>query len=173
MADNNQYNEVFTKGNYREELQEIHPEVLFMTIPAEYVCVYRKLLVMLSQFGIDLINDCSATCKGNNKNIINCWHMFMSAIAAHQLGDDKTANLLINYIKGQIKLLYKQSNEKEFDEMIVLPISKDGLLKSLVSCGGDTKFYVDLETGELLQEKFDENRVFTIEDNNLEYEQTN
>ena len=54
--------------------------------------------------------------------------------------------------------------------MIVLPISEDGLLKSLISCGEDTKFYVDLETGELIQKGLDNNRVFTIEDNNLNNE---
>ena len=171
MINGNEYYKVYTRGNRSEELQEINPEVVFMTIPQEYVCIYRKLLVMLADFGIDLLNDCSATCKGNNKNIVNCWHMFMSAIAMHQLGKEKEANLLINYIKGQISLIYQQDGEhKEFDEMIVLPISEDGLLKSLISCGEDTKFYVDLETGELIQKGLDNNRVFTIEDNNLNNE---
>ena len=52
------------------ELELATPEFVYMKIPAQYVCVYHKLLVMLADFGIDMLNDCSATCKGNNKNVI-------------------------------------------------------------------------------------------------------
>lgn len=150
--------------------KDIDREYVYMTIPRHYVCVYRKLIVMLSQFGIDLLNDCSATCKGNNKTIINCWHMFLSAIAAHQLGDDKTANLLINYINGQIKLIYGQNSKYlPFVGNVVLPICKHGYVKTIIGCEETAKLRVDVKTGKLSVEYpiGVSRNAFRIEKNNL------
>lgn len=160
---------VYTQGIKGLCLKEIDPEYVYMTIPKDYVCIYRKLITMLSQFGVDLLNDCSATCKGNNKTIINCWHMFLAAIAAHQLGDEKTANVLMNYIKGQVNLIYSNNPQyKQFEGNIILPIDETGHLKALVGCGETSKFYVDLETGNLYeQQKENSHEVFTVNENNL------
>ncbi len=173
MAETN-YNRVHVKGGCGKEecLKEINPEVVYMTIPAEWACVYQKLLVAIADFGEQMLHDCQASCKNANKNIINCWHMFAAAIAAHQLGQDKLAETLIKYIKGQLKLIYRNSRCAEFDGMVPLPITEDGKLKALIGCDEGTKFYVDLETGNLYEEhlKAPESRgVFTIEDNDLNY----
>lgn len=174
MADIN-YNKVFVKRGCENEdcLREINPEVLYMTIPAEWACVYQKLLVAVADFGEQMLHDCQASCKNVNKNIINCWHMFAAAIAAHQLGQDKLAETLIKYIKGQLKLIYREARCAEFDGMVPMPISPDGKLKALIGCDEGTKFYVDLETGELYEEYLEKEHskgVFAIEDNNLTYE---
>lgn len=168
------YNKVYTKtGNDNEQcLEEIQPELVYMTIPAEWACIYQKLLVAIADFGEQMLADCQASCKNTNKNIINCWHMFASAIAAHQLGQDKLAYTLIKYIKAQLKVVYRDSRCAEFDTMVPLPISEDGKLRALVGCDNETKFYVDLETGQLYEEYLDaqdKKGTFVIEDNELNY----
>lgn len=58
------FSQVFTNS---EELVETNPDFVYMVIPAKYVCTYHKLLVMLADVGIEMLNDCTANCKGNNK----------------------------------------------------------------------------------------------------------
>lgn len=171
MTTDNTHNYVVTDPDF-QKFEEINPEVVYMTIPAKWACIYQKLLVAIADFGEQMLNDCKASCKDSNKNIINCWHMFASAIAAHQLGQDKLADTLIKYIEGQLKLIYRNHNCAEFNSAIPLPISEDGRLRALVGCDNGTKFYVDLKTGELYEEYLADRQVngtYVIEDNDLKY----
>lgn len=143
------FSQVFTNS---EELVETNPDFVYMVIPAKYVCTYHKLLVMLADVGIEMLNDCTANCKGNNKNIITCWNMFQTACAAYQINKTKEADTIIKYIDAQIKLIYNGTGKETIIGNITLPISEDGILKAIISCGGETpKFEVDEETGQLLQ----------------------
>lgn len=172
MAD--RYSQVFTKD--KESMVEIQPELLYLTIPVEYVCTYHKLLVYLADFGKKLLDDCSATCKGNNKTVIDCWNLFQSALACRTLGQDKQAALFIDYINKQLEQVYRGTDEKVFNGGNYYPITPDGKLKVLCSCQGDATFQVDLETGRMYQEFLDDknnNEVFTIEDNDLIVESEN
>lgn len=51
----------------------------YLDVPSKYNCVYKKLLIKLSDLGVDMIKDCTSTCKGINRQVINCWNMFQSA----------------------------------------------------------------------------------------------
>lgn len=53
---------------------------VYLTVPLKYNCVYTKLLIMVSDLGIDLIKDCTSTCKGINRQVINCWNMVSSCL---------------------------------------------------------------------------------------------
>lgn len=75
----------------------------YLDIPSKYNCVYKKLLIKLSDLGVDMIKDCTSTCKGINRQVINCWNMFQSACAAYTLGYWKQADLLINYINSSLQ----------------------------------------------------------------------
>lgn len=77
---------------------------IYLVVPSKYNCVYEKLLVKLSDLGIDIVKDCGATCRGINRHVINCWNMFQSACAAYSLNEVKKADLLINYVNEQLKL---------------------------------------------------------------------
>lgn len=66
QIDDNYVNGVYVKADGTEQV-EISPQYVYMTVPSKYVCVYHKLLVLMAQYGLDMLNDCSATCKGNNK----------------------------------------------------------------------------------------------------------
>lgn len=164
----NKYNQVYVKD--KENLVEITPEFLYLTIPADYVCTYHKLLVYLADFGKKLLDDCSATCKGNNKTVIDCWNLFQSALACRTIGQDKQASLFIDYINKQLDNIYRGTDEKVFNGGNYYPITPDGKLKALCSCKGEAKFMTDVETGQMYQvylDNKDENATFTIEDNDL------
>lgn len=128
---------------------EIQPEYVYMTIPAEYVCIYHKILIMFADFGIDLLKDCQASCNSRNKKVIDCFNMFNAAVAARKLGQDKLAHTLIEYIKAQIDLTY--TTETPFPE-VVFPVDEEGKIKAIVGCGNKPKFLVDAETGKLWEE---------------------
>lgn len=147
---------------------EINPEYAYLTIPAKYICTYHKLLTYLADFGKKLLDDCSASCKGNNKTIIDCWNLFQSALACYTLGNTKQADLFIDYINKQLEHIYRGEDVEVWGGTVYLPITPDGKLKALVSCApDDTKFYVDVETGELYQHYLDENTSkFAIDENN-------
>ena len=76
----------------------------YLDVPSKYNCVYKRLLIKLSDLGVDMIKDCTSTCKGINRQVINCWNMFQSACAAYSLGYLKQADLLINYINKSLTL---------------------------------------------------------------------
>lgn len=169
------YNQVYT--NDGETLVEIQPEYLYLTIPADYICTYHKLLVYLADFGKNLLNDCSAACKGNNKIVIDCWNLFQSALACRTIGQDKQASLFIDYINKQLEQIYKGTNKEVFNGSNYYSITPDGKLKALVSCQTpNIKFEVDLNTGELYQKYLDEKPdkdVFVIDDDDLIVESEN
>ena len=155
---------------------EIHPEYLYLTIPAEYVCTYHKLLVYMADFGRRLIDDCTAMCKGNNKTVVDCWNLFQSAISCHALEMHKEAKLFIDYINKQLDNIYRGEDKKAYNGTNYYPITPDGVLKALCSCGSDVKFEVDVETGKLYQEYLDNKdngEVFTVEGNDLVVKSSN
>lgn len=75
----------------------------YLIVPEKYQCVYSKLLVKMSDLGVALIKDCGASCRGYNKQLINCWNMFQAACCAYELGEIKKSDLLIEYIIGTFK----------------------------------------------------------------------
>jgi hypothetical protein len=75
----------------------------YLDVPSKYNCVYKKLLIKLSDLGVDMIKDCTSTCKGINRQVINCWNMFQSACAAYALGYWKQTDLLVNYINTSLQ----------------------------------------------------------------------
>lgn len=77
---------------------------ILLLVPTEYYKVYKLLLIAMSNYGVDLVRDCTATCNGDNKHILNCWNMFQAACAAYALNENKKASFLINYIICQLKL---------------------------------------------------------------------
>lgn len=114
------------------ELVPIEPEYVYVTIPAEYICVYHRILAMMADYGEEMLKDCKATCTDKNSGVIECFNMFNSAVAARKLGKDKLAELLIKYIKTKINQIYKGiDNSTSF----VFPVDENGQLKAFVSCG--------------------------------------
>ena len=76
--------------------KEITPEYIYLTIPAEYVCVYHRIMAMLADYGEEMLKDCKANCTDKNSGVIECFNMFNAACAARHMGEDKKASLIIN-----------------------------------------------------------------------------
>ena len=77
------------------DLIQVEPEYVYVTIPAEYICVYHRILAMLADYGEDMLKDCKVSCTDRNSNVIDCFNMFNAAVAARKLGKDKLAETLI------------------------------------------------------------------------------
>ena len=46
--------------------KEVIPEYIYLTIPAEYVCVYHRIMAMLADYGEEMLKDCKAACTDRN-----------------------------------------------------------------------------------------------------------
>ena len=143
--------------------REINPEYVYITIPAEYVCVYHRILAMLADYGEEMLKDCKANCTDKNSGVIECFNMFNAAVAARHLGQDKKAELIINYIKSKINQIYKG---KDNSTGFVFPIDENGVLKAFVSCNDRPRFFIeDDDLYKLPQDLgFDEN--YSLDDEN-------
>lgn len=131
-------------------LVQIEPEYVYVTIPAEYVCVYHRILAMLADYGEEMLKDCKANCTDRNSGVIECFNMFNAAVAARKLGKDKLAETLIKYIKAKINQIYKGFDNST--ESFIFPVDKNGEIKAIVSCkGDDIKFEVTEEDAHLIQ----------------------
>ena len=62
--------------------KEVIPEYIYLTIPAEYVCVYHRIMAMLADYGEEMLKDCKASCTDRNSGVIECKNMFDAAVAA-------------------------------------------------------------------------------------------
>lgn len=124
------------------ELVPIEPEYIYITIPAEYICVYHRILAMMADYGEDMLQDCKAACTDRNSNVIDCFNMFNAAVAARKLGKDKLAETLIKYIKAKINQIYKGvDNSTGF----VFPVDEHGRLKAFVSCAERPQFKINTD----------------------------
>ena len=133
------------------EIKQIEPEYVYVTIPAEYICVYHRILAMMADYGEDMLKDCKANCTDRNSGVIECFNMFNSAVAARKLGKDKLAALIIKYIKVKINQIYK---DKDTSTSFVFPVDETGQLKAFVSCGERPKFEINPDDGMLYEHKF-------------------
>ena len=133
------------------ELIQIEPEYVYVTIPAEYICVYHRILAMLADYGEDMLKDCKASCTDRNSNVIDCFNMFNAAVAARKLGKDKLAETLIKYIKAKINQMYRGADNST---SFVFPVDENGQLKAFVSCNERPMFYINPKDMELYEHKF-------------------
>lgn len=128
-------------------------EYVYVTIPAEYVCVYHRILAMLADYGIDMLKDCKASCTERNSGVIECFNMFNAAVAARKLGgekNEKLAETLIKYIKAKINQIYKS---KDNSTGFVFPVDENGEIKAFVSCKERPFFFINPDDGELYEHK--------------------
>ena len=133
------------------ELVKIEPEYVYVTIPAEYICVYHRILAMMADYGEDMLKDCKASCTDKNSGVIECFNMFNAAVAARKLGKDKLAETLIVYIKAKINQIYKGvDNSTSF----VFPVDETGRLKAFVSCADLPTFEINPDDMKLYEHKY-------------------
>lgn len=161
-------------------------DFIYLTIPVEYIIVYRKLLKCLTEAGINLLKNCNCSSKGNKSQIIlECWFMFQAAIAARKIGETKKAEVFIKFIEANINNVccteFNSSLEENMPEdtpgtdtsciFRILPVELDGILKVESDCENPPipTFYVNVENGDLCSTyDGDDNPIdFVINDSNI------
>lgn len=75
-------------------------------IPRDWIITYHRILILMADYGAEMLKDCKAGCTSRNKNVVDCYNMFSAAIAAKLTGDGKKASVIIDYINSQLSLLY-------------------------------------------------------------------
>lgn len=147
--------------------KEVNPEYVYLTIPAEYVCVYHRIMAMLADYGEEMLKDCKAACTDRNSGVIECYNMFNAACAARLLGQDKKAQLIINYIKAKINQIYKG---KDNSTGYVFPIDENGVLKAFVSCNDRPRFWINEEEDLMKQNQgLGIEETYSLDDENETY----
>ena len=148
------------------KLIPVEPEFVYMMIPADYIGVYQKILIMLADYGNDITNSSIPKPVARHKEIIDCHNMFNAAVAARKLGNIELANKLIHNIKYKINNLY---HGFENARTLVFPLDEHGDLKALVTCGERPLFQINADDGKLYQhiynKGFDEH--FRLTDNDM------
>lgn len=81
---------------------------IHISIPTDYIELYKRIAILLADYGEEMLKDCKAQCKDRNAGIIECYNMFNAAIAAYELGKYKLANTLVKYIGAKLNEIYKQ-----------------------------------------------------------------
>ena len=138
-------------------LVEVQPEYVYVTIPAEYICVYHRILAMLADYGEEILKDCKAACKDRNSGVIECFNMFNAAVAAKKLGKEKLSETLIKYIKAKINQIYRGSDNST---SFVYPIDEKGYVKAIVTCNDSYPVYkIDPDTMELYEYYSDKSNI--------------
>lgn len=142
---------------------------IYLIIPTEYIPLYRKLLMCLSEIGEDILKTCDCTCKCDKpKAIMECWIMFQSALAARTLGEDKKARVFIKYIETKLANVCDCSQNDIGCTYTILPVGEDMKLRVVTDCEDKhiDNFYIDMNTG-ILHSEGDSDILFDVMDNNL------
>lgn len=123
-----------------------------VTVPLPYLPVYKAIILLFAELGEDMLNDCKSGCKGRNKNIIDCYVMFESAIAAFNAGKQTLANTIIEYIKAQLNLIAK-FNASKFS--FTLPVDSNGCVDLFIESENNTNMcYINKEIIQYLSDIF-------------------
>lgn len=79
-------------------------EFIYLCVPSIYKNYFEAILEKLSSWGQALLDDCTVSCKGEYKNLMNCWNLFRAAIYAYELGNQKKADYIMDYIDSTLGL---------------------------------------------------------------------
>lgn len=129
---------------------------IYFYIPAEYMGIYHKLLILLSNYGESMLKDCSAFCTDENINIIKLFNLFVTACNTKKNKLHNTADTIISYINESLINLYPND-----DIDYVIYADDDLKLKMIISVKDTITFYIHKDDLDLYNEVFSGN-VFPV-----------
>lgn len=80
---------------------------IFVTIPFDYAELYHKIMALLADYGEAKLQDCTPQCIEKSSVALNCYNMFIAAIAARNNQRFPLEHALIAYVKATIDNFYK------------------------------------------------------------------
>lgn len=127
---------------------EVYQEFVYVTVPREYIALYHKILLLLADFGEEMLNDCKSACKDRNSQISECYNMFNAAIAARKLNEKPLEHAIITYLEAKLEMIYKELPNTSF----IWDVDDRGLLKAIVDGSKNPKLYINPDDGYLYEE---------------------
>lgn len=79
----------------------------YLKIPIAWKTLYTTILKIMSDFGVDIIKDCNATCSDSGKKAIECWVTFNAACVAFAEDKITQAKILIEILVDCLNKRYK------------------------------------------------------------------
>ena len=79
--------------------KQIELEYVYVTIPADYICVYHRILSLLADYGIEMLQDCKASCSDKNSGVIECFKIIY---------DGAEATLRIRQLNNKLNLIIEE-----------------------------------------------------------------
>lgn len=79
-------------------------EFVYLRVPVIYQTVFENLLSKMAVWGQELLDDCTASCSGNNKNILNAWNLFQAAITAYDYGNKVQSDKIVDFIANSLSI---------------------------------------------------------------------
>lgn len=95
-------------------------EFVYLKVPVIYQTVFENLLSKMAVWGQELLDDCTASCSGNNKNILNAWNLFQAAIAAYEYGNKSQSDKIVDFIANSLGI---NSNTEPVTEYYTISIN--------------------------------------------------
>lgn len=120
---------------------------IYLLIPENYISVYQKLITLI------INNNKAIKAKPDNvvnKQIIDCWNLFQSAVAAYNLGFEKETDFFINFIDCHINNIIDKYGEIYNETFYLEHPDMIGIKGSEVTID-DIDFYVDNKDGNIYQ----------------------
>lgn len=98
-------NKIDTTSIRVEDIVPLDNHFVYFKIPTVYYGIYLQLLNKMGEVGKDLLDECKASCKGTNQQLLACWNMFNAACAEYiKNSQSSTARTLIKYVINQLHL---------------------------------------------------------------------
>lgn len=88
------------------DYDEPETELVNITVPSNYVFIYYALLMVLSQYGENMLLDCKSSCQSRNINIIETFNLFRVAVRERERHHDELAEEIIKIVKEKLKVIY-------------------------------------------------------------------
>lgn len=128
----------------------LHLDEIPVRIPKEFLFVYNKLLLLMVELGESMLLNCKSLCDTHNMPIVECYHIFKTALAAKQLASEisteddnnettknyyaKLSDTLLNYVKTQLNAIAANyANSISF----TLPYDEQGLVNLFITINED------------------------------------
>ena len=123
---------------------------IYLLIDEYFVGIYQKLLALIVDNHESILK---APININNKQILDCWNLFQSSVAAYNLGFEKQARFFINFIDCNINRIIEKFGDSYLTQFYLKHPDMFGILG--VVRVSDINFYVNDEDGNIYQ-KIDE-----------------
>lgn len=81
-------------------------QYVYTVIPKDWIGLCQTIYYLYTEYGLEAIKECKISCDKRVSHIIDCYNIFNAAVTAYNSGRDKEANLIIKYLKEQMKIYY-------------------------------------------------------------------